>query len=36
MVGIDVSDGTDLGEVAPHGHHAQVLRREFDLRVIRI
>src|SRR5260221_4099776 len=36
VVGVDIPRDADLGEVATHRHHAQVLGGELDLRVERI
>ena len=36
IFGIDRAAAGDVTEMAAHGHHAQVLDRELDLRVIRV
>jgi hypothetical protein len=36
VVGVDAAGGADLGEVAAHRHHPEVLGGELDLQVVRI
>src|SRR5580693_3506495 len=36
MFGVDIRGRAEFVKVASHRHHAQVLSREFDLRVVRI
>src|SRR5205814_4844195 len=36
LLGVDLAVGDNLVEMAPHGHHPEMLGREFDLGVHRI